>query len=379
MLKSWRRRLGQPVPVVALLIAALAMLLASCGGSARAWSKAPPSPAHATAALAKLARTTVPSVVALPDGYDAATYDQKGHLDFWEQHGTGPWRETGRCRYQLLPGNGPPYIFKVTGKRLAGMAQATFVANGEFTGDTSGDYIAFAKGRHGWGAVVPTANGALAPAGCSTYDGVMGERRTEGFSGGKLETVDAPWAGFFPLVTYWERERGHFIRAGGSAFQSVVASAPLSSGITGLCDAIANGDSGLYDGYVQPFSAVDWSEILNPDLQLLVSGARASPRCLLSVPPTTPLVLQAKAPSQLVVWVRGPAWLLEAYAPQNSSLFIGAKHPVTLRVMSDLGCPVEGPGGPTPAATYAQVELNEGTIVSLALTTSLIMAGGELG
>jgi hypothetical protein len=308
-----------------------------------------------------------PSIVALPDGYDAATYDQNGHLDFWEQHGTGRWRETGRCKYQLLPGNGPPYIFGVMGRRLTGMAQATFVASGEFTGDSSGDYIAFAKGSHGWGAVVPTANGDLAADGCSTYDGVMGEQRTEGFSGGRLETVYAPWAGFFPLVTYWEWRQGHFVPAGGNAFRSAATSAPVPTGITGLCDAVANGDSGFYDGYVQPFSAANWSEELNPDVRLLVNGSAAGLRCLLSVPPRAPLVLQARAASHSTVWVTGPAWLLAAYPPQNASLTIGVKHPVTYKIQSHLGYPVEGPGGPPPSFTYAQLQLRDGIVVSLAL------------
>jgi hypothetical protein len=96
-------------------------------------------------------------------------------------------------------------------------------------------------------------------------------------------------------------------------------------------------------------------------------AAGAGPRraCSLSRPrpPSSSRRAPPRAPG--AVWVTGPAWLLEAYPPQTLSLSVGAEHPLTYDIRSDLGAPVEPPGGPGPSATYAQLRLRDGTVVSI--------------
>lgn len=81
------------------------------------------------------------TVVPVPGGYDAATYDQSGHVDFWQY--IKSWKEVARDTYPRNLSNtnteicGGPRV-TITGALLTGMRHATFIICGQFAGDGSG-------------------------------------------------------------------------------------------------------------------------------------------------------------------------------------------------------------------------------------------------
>ncbi|HET9060762.1 MAG TPA: hypothetical protein VFN61_12640, partial [Acidimicrobiales bacterium] len=98
--------LRRPLPVALLagtviVAGALTCTQGPANGSdlrRQAWADAPPSQAFALRALSKLlAKGWSSAMAALPDGYDAATWDQAGHIQFWEQAGALPWSRATSC------------------------------------------------------------------------------------------------------------------------------------------------------------------------------------------------------------------------------------------------------------------------------------------
>jgi pimeloyl-ACP methyl ester carboxylesterase len=128
-----------------------------------------PSVPIATAELSQLAPGMQSWIVKVPVGYEAATWDGNGNIDFWKLS-SGPWQKVGASRYPDLGPNDPPYDTTVTGALLSGMSDATFIADGEFTGDGTGTAVAYTNSPHGWGVVATGPNNTLVPSGAPATD-----------------------------------------------------------------------------------------------------------------------------------------------------------------------------------------------------------------
>jgi hypothetical protein len=128
-------------------------------------STAPPSADQRRASLAATTHQQVSELVAVPGGDEAASFDQRGGIRFWfGRRDALTWTPLGSSRYPYVRQLGAPHA-QVTGALLRNMRHATFVAVGIFTGDGSGNAVAFTDGPRGWGAIKAEANGNIAPSG----------------------------------------------------------------------------------------------------------------------------------------------------------------------------------------------------------------------
>ena len=146
-------------------------------------------------------------------GYEAAVYDKTGHIDFWKFSG-GKWAEVGRSSYPRLQPFPTP-LGSVVGRQLKGMADAIFIARGIFTGDSTGQAIAFGKGQRGWGTIAWEPGNVLVPTGNgSTDNDTPGIYFSEQLSGGQLETTNLnPYfstaMNYYPLTATGPGTPGH--------------------------------------------------------------------------------------------------------------------------------------------------------------------------
>jgi hypothetical protein len=131
-------------------------------------------------------------LVAVPGAYEAVTYDQAGHLTFWRHAAT--WTTVGHSTYPHDSTFGPPSA-TVTGARLSGMKHATFIAEGYFSGDGSGNATAYTTGTKGWGAIKAESNGNIGPSGQGVGFSAIGLADEFRFVGGLLMTADCSAAG----------------------------------------------------------------------------------------------------------------------------------------------------------------------------------------
>jgi hypothetical protein len=131
-------------------------------------------------------------LVAVPGGYEAATWDQVGHIRFWfDPAATTAWRRLGTSSYPYSAAVGPPDA-SVEGTLLRRMAHATFIISGTFTGDGSGNAVAFTTGGRGWGAIKAESNGNIAPSGRPVGRDRIGLSYGFAFAQGYLVTADCP-------------------------------------------------------------------------------------------------------------------------------------------------------------------------------------------
>jgi hypothetical protein len=129
-------------------------------------------------------------LVAVPGGYEAATYDQRGHVRFWfDPVSSLRWRLIGTSRYPYVPQIGPPGA-ESDGRLLRYMRHATFIITGQFTGDGSGNAVAFTTGARGWGVIKAKKNGNIGPSGRPVGRDQIGLSYGFAFSGGYLVTAD---------------------------------------------------------------------------------------------------------------------------------------------------------------------------------------------
>jgi hypothetical protein len=125
-------------------------------------------------------------------GFEAATYDQSGHIRFWfEPTEAATWELVGRSRYPDIAQLGPPHA-TTQGALLRNMADATFIVRGTFSGDGSGNAVAFTDGRQGWGAIKAEPNGNIGPSGRPVGADLIGLSYDFGFRDGYLVTKDCP-------------------------------------------------------------------------------------------------------------------------------------------------------------------------------------------
>jgi len=146
----------------------------------------------------------------VPGGYEAATYDQAGHVGFWyDSQASTSWRQVGSSRYPYVPDLGAPRAI-MQGALLSTMAHATFIVRGTFTGDSSGNAVAFTTGRSGWGAIKAEPNGNIGSSGQPVGSNQIGLGYDFGFVRGRLQTKDCPTnrpisdCDTYPVVKLWQ-------------------------------------------------------------------------------------------------------------------------------------------------------------------------------
>lgn len=265
------------------------------------------------------------ATVRVPSGaQEAASWDAKGNIWFWSNAG-GTWQRIGSSRYPMLPG-GNGDSTKVASTLLPGMTHAAYIADGVFTGDSSGNTIAFAANRDGkWGTVAPKAgDDALVPTGKPATDNTTpGIWRDARFTGGMIETtVGNPFmananASAYPLITDWSWRSGEFVEYSSNAFLSKVVDAPKPPANDPLHDCPTKLPDGTYFGGVsasQPTGDAPYSTVpvrfWDPN-----GGDFCSLRLGANTPVTTPATTSSGG-----TWVTVPAWMLQTTLTQGAGV-----------------------------------------------------------
>jgi len=263
-------------------------------------------------------RATAP--IAVPGGYEAAAWDEAGHVTFWKwAAGAATWSQVGATTYPVV--RMEPIDTTITGALLSGMTDATFIANGFFSGDGTGSYIAFTNGPHGWGTMAPgPGEGTLIPTGnASTDNTTPGNSYAELFSGGDLDRIDTGNLPFGPNGEEWEIERGY--AWSGGEFREVSTTqftagpaTPLPQTAPTLPAACQGAQSGTYQDFAAiattTFSTPARAASLPASVTLHVQGdGPGAGGCTFTVAPDFPVVISARTASG-TTWITAPAWAL---------------------------------------------------------------------
>lgn len=325
---GWRLSAGAAVSAV---------VLAACSGLPWAPDSAAPPAVNAKAleearvSLQRAARGQAVTVVAIGAGFEAATYDQRGHLSFWADT-SGSWARQAARTYPGSAGRG----VTVSGALLPGMHAATFVLDSpELVEDGSARAVVYARGRTGWG-ILSRKGSALVPAdhpGASAqalfYDAWLlptGLRTSV-----DSETVAEAIAGSVnPVVDYWRWNSGRFVLARSNTLTATVQPLPAST-VPPLLGAMPR--TGTYGGVLEgavfgpPFPGGVQEAVV-----LYVLPASLDPACLRAdaclMPrgagdvPVMRFTLNGQAPVEYAavgrggtVYVSGPAWFLALVDP----------------------------------------------------------------
>jgi hypothetical protein len=174
-----------------LVAAIITGVVLAAGIGAPAYAAPSATPAQVAATLTAVTPGMARVIVAISGGdYEAAVYDKAGHIDFWKYSGS-KWAEVGRSSYpRIQQGPTTTTLETVVGRQLTGMADATFITTGGFTGDSTGNALAFGRGPRGWGTIALEPGNVLVPTGNgSTNNDTPGIFFNEDFFGGQLETI----------------------------------------------------------------------------------------------------------------------------------------------------------------------------------------------
>lgn len=93
-------------------------------------------------------------VVGLPGGFEAVLFDDTGHLRFWSSVDGSHWSQDQTASYRYDARDAKGQQLTATGTVLTGMKNATFILHGIFSGDGTGNAMAYTYGPHGWGPVL---------------------------------------------------------------------------------------------------------------------------------------------------------------------------------------------------------------------------------
>jgi hypothetical protein len=165
--------------------------------------------------LRNVADGRVAAVVRTKTGYQAATVDRSGGIQFW-LHSTG-WHQVASSTYPFDAAALAMPRVSLTGAVLQAMHDATFVITGNFSGDSSVNAAAFTDGVNGWGAITLQADGRLVPSGSGLRVGTAGLFNALYFSAGRLETATcsqtlpiSACGGNSRVLRYWTWKNGAF-------------------------------------------------------------------------------------------------------------------------------------------------------------------------
>jgi hypothetical protein len=275
------------------------------------------------------------TIVQTPGGYEAATYDQHSHIDFWTLTGTGPWVEAARGYYPTLAYGGQGENVTVAGRLLTGMTDATFIVTGAFSGDGTGNALAYTHGPQGWGVLTNNSGNSLTvssgtveanpatEAGIDTHDY---------FTGGMLETsdnsgaFDIAFAASFPLDWYWTWSHTHFSLAKDNIVTATTAAPPTTGGSPLASDTPADG---TYWAYITGASAAPTTGgTANVNLSFQPACPPDNTGCSLPASPPTGFMITAPANmltvyplvtgltaqvTQTAAYITGPLWPIAGF------------------------------------------------------------------
>lgn len=277
----------------------------------------PPAQYSATAREAQLKRVageqSRSAIVRVSSGvYEAASWDAKGNVWFWRTAGQG-WHKIGSSRYPTLPGPGGSRT-KIASTILPGMQHATYIADGAFTGDSSGNTIAFTATSEGkWGTVAPQGDSLIPTGKPATDNTTPGIWRDARFTGGKLRTtVGNPFtanatASSYPLIDDWAWQSGKFVNAKDNAFKSWTTRPPKRASAPGTtCPShLPDGTYTVRIAGSEPEGEVPYSTVAvnvwGPKGGAVLCTVQVDPNTIVNAPATT-----ASGAS----WVTVPAWML---------------------------------------------------------------------
>jgi len=244
-------------------------------------------PAAAKRELKAKVGSLTPVVVRMPGGYEAACYDQHGHITFWRRTAAG-WHELAQSTYPQDVADGPgsydEHGVGVKGAMLPGMTDAVYIVNGPFTGDGSGNVVAYGNGPDGWGVLLPHKAGQLISSGTGSAVLNPGIYLDDRFSQGMLETeqntgvFSTAFGAGFPLRREWRGAKDRLVEKRDNIVTAAAASAPhgtvpaLSS--TAPPDGTYGGvlvDATVDSGHVRPGA--------DPRIKLTVVGSPVSVAC----------------------------------------------------------------------------------------------------
>jgi hypothetical protein len=141
--------------------------------------------------LSRRSSDNTTSTVTVKGGSESMLLTQTGDVSFWTlDESTGVIQRTGHVTYPYAPSSlGPPGATGA-GIVLTNMDHPTFIVRGTFTGDGSGNAVAFTNGGTGWGVIKAQPDGNLAPSGTSIGSNEIGLSQAFGFHNGELMTAD---------------------------------------------------------------------------------------------------------------------------------------------------------------------------------------------
>ncbi|WP_265448090.1 hypothetical protein [Flexivirga meconopsidis] len=145
-----------------------------------------PTLSQARADLAADTGYRTPAVVPVDGGYQGATIEKQHTLVIWAGDGE-TWEPvfTGKL---LAPVSDDEPI-TVEGRKLAGDLDGTFIVRGPFTGDGTGQALAYGRGDTGWGLYVAQADGSLKTTSKAPALGQNGLELHIEFNAGGLRTL----------------------------------------------------------------------------------------------------------------------------------------------------------------------------------------------
>jgi len=132
------------------------------------------------------------ALVDIPAGAEMIVVEQTKQVSFWH------W---DKAKHEITHGGFSTYPYDPTGlgqpqatargALLTGMSHATFIVKGNFSGDGSGNAVAYTDSTtKGWGAIKAIPNGNLAPSGQGVAVSGIGLSQDFDFVDGLLETAD---------------------------------------------------------------------------------------------------------------------------------------------------------------------------------------------
>jgi hypothetical protein len=192
-------------------------------------SSAPPGPTKDVEAMGTLLiqnllqrGNSALDVVQVPvdGGVEIMVVGQTGNVSFWAES-TDTLQRVGASTYPYAPASlGSPEPVG-SGGVLTNMSDATFVVHGTFTGDGSGNAVAYTNGPDGWGLIKAASDGDLVPSGQGIAADQIGLSNDFALVGGRLETFDcsstlptSDCGGNNRVIKYWTWMTDHFVQTG---------------------------------------------------------------------------------------------------------------------------------------------------------------------
>jgi hypothetical protein len=305
-------------------------------------------------------------IVAVPDGYDALAYDQAGQYFFWAYRGYNWTKQSEWTDPRYIDGE---FSASATGQVLPGMSDATFIVNGPFTGDGSGNYMALTTNGSSWGPLVSTSSRTLVvdPQVNSTSPFL---HLRLAFSSSGLRSTDGNYfyssadAGIYPIVVSWKWLNGLFIDASDNIFQAVSAQPPEQNApLLQAQSCPLSPSSGTYTAGV----STAYAENGQVAVTLNVESSQGSLTCNLQIPATTPVVVQVNTVAGTTEWVTAPLWIfMIAQFPLSLGQKPGSATPVPIgSLTSTYGSSADGSSPYYTAPSLSVESLSAGTVNAL--------------